>query len=370
MKRQLLLCALCLMLVLPLLAALPASAADDYSFATLNYVCDPATEGGEQVSGVLKKEETFATGVTLTCREDAEMLLDGKAVEGKTLSLSEAGRYAVTVKKVGDSATFEYTVTVLPRVNVYDGQVFTSYPTIECENAEKMTLNRHRPGYVADFASGTTIEAMGEHVLEISGNGCVFEMTFYVKACAATKVYDEASGKNVLRIDVADFEGVSVILDGNQQLAAGTHLISAVGQHSVVATQGDASITNRHALPTQQELFLQVTLLLPETDSREPIWLPLDLWDADFYLDGKQVKGDVRIEHNGAHVLEVRDAEGNVMENAFCILVSAEDAGHTETTLTLTFRNPHLAYALLYIIPATLLIALAACFLVWRRRIV
>ena len=45
MKRQLLLCALCLMLVLPLLAALPASAADDYSFATLNYVCDPATEG-------------------------------------------------------------------------------------------------------------------------------------------------------------------------------------------------------------------------------------------------------------------------------------------------------------------------------------
>lgn len=370
MKRQLLLLALCLVLVLPLVAVLPAAAADDYSFATLSYVCDPVTEGGEQVSGVLKKEERFATGVTLTCREDAEMHLNGKTVEGKTLSLGEAGRYTVTVRKVGDSASFDYTVTILPRVNVTDGQVFTTYPTIICENAEKMTLNRFKPGYVADLASGTVIETMGEHVLEIAGNGCTFEVTFYVKACAATKVYDEASGKNVLRLDVADFEGVNVTLDGNTQLAAGTHLISAVGQHTVSATQGDAPITNRHALPTQQELFLQVTLLLPETSSREPIRLPLALWDANFYLDGKQVKGDVRIEHNGTHVLEVRDAEGNVMENAFCILTSAEDAGHSETSLSLTFRNPHLTYALLYIIPAALLIALAACFLVWRRRIV
>lgn len=370
MKKRFLLGAILLSILICVLIAIPICAAQDFSFATLRYVCDPEEQGGEQASGVLGKNASFSCGVTISCNTDSAVLLvDGEEMASGSVYLCDAGRYTLTVKERDGRASFEYELTILPAVNITDGQIFTCFPVVECENATRMTLNRYRPFFVADLKSGTTVEQFGQHVLEIAGKGCTFEIVFYVRPCNVTRSYDAESGKNVLLFEVGEFEGVSVMLDG-KELTAGTHTVSAVGQHTVSATQNKEPITLGSALPSKEELFMQVQLVIPETTSRKPITLALSRWDADFYLDGEPVSGNIRIERSGEHVLEIRDADGNVMENALRIYASVEDSGTDATTVTLTFDNPHHTYVIFILIPALALLVLAGCFLVLRRRIV
>ncbi len=342
---------------------LSVAAAEDYTFATLNYETADGT-----ASGVLAKESEFSCGVTLRCdAQRATLSLDGVSVEGDSVTLVNAGRYQVTVTAREGGATFLYTVTILPRVNLYDGQVFTTYPTIECENVSRIVLDRN---YNTPISSGTTVTELGVHELEITGNNYIFKFTFYVSACAATFGFDESLGQYALRLEVGDFEGVCVTLDGTTELTPGTHRVTAVGQHTVTATQNGEPLTAAGALPSADELLVQVRLILSNMVSDEPFYFRLSRWDASFYLDGERVEGDLRIERHGTHELEVRDGEGNVIKHAFRVFSTEEDKGHNETVLTLTFDNPHRTYATFVIVPAVLLLLLAAAFVFLRRRIV
>ena len=191
-----------------------------------------------------------------------------------------------------------------------------------------------------------------------------------MRACDAVFTFDEGMGQYGLRVTVGAFEGVEVTLDGTQVLAPGSYFITAVGQHSVSATLNGEPLVSKAALPSADEMNIQVRLILPETTSREPFSLQLSRWNADFYLDGERVEGLVRIDKHGTHELEVRNADGTVMSKAFLIRATAEEQGRSETTLSLTFDNPHRVYVVFLIVPAVALLAVAACFLVLRRRIV
>ncbi len=365
MKRKLAILVLCVLL-LSAFSVFPAFGADDAAFATLEYVCD-ADDDGNVESGFVRDDIRFVRAVTISVQsEDAVLYVGGAKVEEGSVRLERAGHYNVQVAKA-DKPTqkYVYDVFVMPFLDFNDGKVFVDYPTIVCENVESMQLDG-KP-----FTSGDTVSVLGAHTLTLVGkSGYLFNVGFYVKLCHAERVFDEASGKEALAVHVGEFEGAEIMLDGAQRLEAGTHIVTAVGQHTVSAELNGSTVEDANLLPTARQLNLQVLLHLLETESNEPIFMELSRWDADFYLDGKLVKGDCRIEKDGTHTLEVRNADGEVMEDVFLLVVGDSLNPEVCTSLELTFHNPHNTYVIFLIVPACLLVGLAACFLVIRRRIV
>lgn len=382
MKRHCSLCIAVLLLLTSLLCVLPVHAATDFSFATLDYVLD-AVEGEEpEESAHVSDKMEFERAVTITWnREAATLTVDGEAVTGESLHLEEAGRYRLRVKKIGAPDYMDYEVYVLPVINMKNGQVFTEYPTIECENAQEMNLD---VSIIKDMASGTQIRTLGAHTLQIKGvGGWAWDYKFYVKLCHAVPVFDEALGKYALKVTVGAFDDIdSVVKMDGSELPTGDTLITAVGHHSVSATANGVEVTNLHALPSAEELTLRVTFFLPEKLLEEPVKLLLSRYDGNFFLlsgydeetgeytEETLVEGDLRITTSGKQALVARDADGNEIPYVFLVQVNEEDEGTTMTRIELEFDNPHNTYVIFLIPLAVLMLGAVAWFFVKRRRIV
>lgn len=374
MKRRFSVCLALLLLLMTVLAAIPAHAAEDISWATLEYSYDPVEEGGTVETGRIKDGLELVRGATITCdTTKATMKLDGATVESGSVYLSKAGRYVLTVAQKDQAQNrFDYEVTVLPVVNVYNGQIFHSYPTIVCENVQSMVLNKGKDGWDRNFTSGTTVRQLGAQTLEFHGTNCVFNISFSVMLCTSERVFDEATGKESLKITVGEFqdETLEVMLDGSTPLTAGTYMVSAVGQHTLDAKLNGTAVTNLSAMPFSTQLNLQIELTLDSKDLRAPCTFRFSVWDAQVYVNGKLVKGDYRMEKGGEHVIEVRDASGKAIKDAILFHEGAAAEGESCTQLTLTFKNPHNVYVIFLILPTLALLGVAVYFLVMRRRIV
>lgn len=373
MKRRFCVC-LALLLLLTACAGIPTYAAEDISWAVLEYSYDPLQEGGAVETGRIKDGQDLVRGATITCDvTKSTMKLDGATVDSGSVHLLQAGRYVLTVVQNDQPQNrFDYEVTVLPIVNVADGQVFTTYPTIVCENVKSMVLNKGKDGWDRNFTSGTTVRQLGAQTLEFHGTNCVFNLSFSVMVCSSERVFDEATGKESLKITVGQFENepLEVMLDGTTPLASGTHMVSAVGQHTLSATLNGTPVTNLSALPFSNELNLQLELTLDAKELRAPVTFRFSVWDAQIYVNGKLVKGDYRLEKGGDHVIEVRDASGNVIKDAILFHEGSAAEGESCTQLTLTFKNPHNVYVIFLILPSLALLGAAVYFLLMRRRIV
>ena len=395
MKKIICLCALfCLLLGLAAPLCVSAAPAQESFWATATYTYDPVDENDTPQSKVIslasldsqKQPTTYLERAsTIGWNADlADCRINGVLQEGESVRLDKAGRYDIKLTHKETSEAWVGILTVMPVIKVgeefmrcdpstgvfYD-HFFTSYPVLECTNVDKMSIDKGTTNYDDNFQSGTLITQMGRHSLKIVSNNQVFNFTFYVSACTAQKVYDEALGMHTLRLTVGEFpDDVKVTLDGKSELAPGVHTITAVGQHSVSATVNGTQINAIGAVPASQELNLQVLVVLPKTEVEEPIVLRLSIWDATFYVNGEKIEGDYRLESHGEHKLVAKDADGKVIENAFLFRISEADEGVSYTALTLHFDNPHYTYVIFFIIVAVLLIAAAVFFFLQRKRIV
>lgn len=393
MKRRLSVCFAVLFLMLCICAAIPVHAAQDASWGTLFYEYDPLQEGDAPQGGQLSSDGTkLERASTISCNSDISTLrLNGvECPEGK-VHLVTAGEYKLTVQSKDDpSLIFDYYVDVLPVVTayvgesasaLYDGRVFTAFPTIVCENVANMHFNKGLEGDIPHFVSGSTVTTFGRCTIEFEGVSYLsssvkknYNWTFYIRLCSVERAFDEAKGKEALRLTVGDFAGedFQVFLDGDTTpLTPGTHYVSTVGQHTLSATHNGQAYERGGAMPNKGDLNLQMELSLPSENLEAPVTLRLSVWDAQIYVNGKPVTGNYRIEKAGDHVIEVRDANGAVIPNA--ILFTATDKSETASTvsqLTLHFNNPHHLYVIFVILPAVLLLGAAVCFWVMRRRIV
>lgn len=387
MKRLLsMVCALFVLLsvcVLPL----PVNAEGENEWQKLTYTVDPKNEGEAPVSGTLVSESEIPGNCTI--RWDAaltKVVLDDQELTTGEFRIETAGKYELRAfNKAKPTQVIVYEVTVLPDINLVNGQVFTSYPTIECTNALSMVYTRNT-GFGTDFESGSPIRELGSHLLTVygrdkNGSRINFDYRFYVKACHVERVFDEASGKEALNVIVGTFDDkiVEATLDGEHKLVEGSNIETKVGQHTldidIVHVGGEKDgmrekLTSNQAKPGTDSLMLRVELYIDAQDSKEPFSFQFSRWDADIVLDGKVVKEDTRVGKHGSHTIAVRGADGQLIENGLSVTVGEEGTPTPMTELKFTFRNPHLLYGLIAVVPAVILLAAAGYFLVARRKIV
>ena len=402
MKRKICFALGVLLMLLPMalfsVQATGAAAADDW--AVVNYLYDPDFEGAEPSGGTISFRQdaknylrryatlswnTQAIEVTVTPITHKQPV----AIENGTCRIVKAGEYTVSVKNLAGGESVSCTVTMMPVVKMSDqylavnstsGKFWrTAYnycPTIICENVDRIELDR------VDIASGTPMDKFqeerdrqifGEHVLKFISGSYATSVYIDVYACLAEKTYDEELGKHCLLLTVGDFgEDFSVFLDGVTPLAPGVHKITAVGQHTISATRTKGGTTQKvsNVSPPPMQIKLHVELLMDDLTLEEPITLQLSRWDADFYVNGKPVEGDLRVTANGKNTITAFDKDGKQIEGAFLVREVGSDVGTEHTELVLEFDNPHVLYAILMMIPAALMIAVAIFFFLRRRRIV
>ena len=389
-----------LLVLLAILIVLPVYAEDNdaeaQSWAVLSYIQEGMSEGQRVVD-----DQRYTKPTTVTCNATySHMLLDDGEDQLTSISLQKAGRYKIKVVNDKTHNTAEYTVYVLPMLNIEDGQSFISYPTVECANevtSIRLDAGTQNNRYIN---SGETVTGLGKHDLHVEGaNGETWDYKFYVKACSAEQIFNEEEGRFGVWLQVGAYDDleIEVKVDGGAEALKNgeSKFITALGQHAIDVTVGGAPLskTDFNSKPTAEELKVQVELTLPAESAREnaqtqgfeldkPLTLKLSYYDAKFYLLSgwdedeqkykreKEIKGDYRVATSGDHVLVAKDAEGNKIENAFFVREAESNGGVAKTELTLTYSNPHDLWALLAVIPAGVLIALAACFLLRRRKIV
>ncbi len=377
MKRRILLIITAVLALLATLTVITVCAAgEDYSWATLEYAYVPLEDGGAVETGRLQDAMYLERAVDITFNPDVvEFKLDGTVIETSPVHLEEAGRYRISLTNKATAAKYDYNVSLKPVINITEGQVFTSYPTLLCSNATKFCLDEGKATWNDSIVSGDVINSIGQHELRVYGhNGQIFVINFYVKVCTAERVFDANSGKEALKLTVGSFEDIpdlAVYLDGSTTaLPTGESFVTGVGQHSISATINGATVSNLHALPSQAELRIQLDLIIPSGPSKTPFYFQFSQWDAEFWVDGKPVKGDYRVAKHGEHVIVAKDANGNVIENAFLVRASEAHEPIATTEMHVEFDNPHNVYVIFVIIPAIALIAVAGWFFLQRRRIV
>ena len=389
-----------LLALLALLTVLPVQAADNeaeaQSWAVLSYTYEGVSEGQRVVD-----DQRYTKPTTITCNAKfSYMRLDGGDDQLDTITLQKAGRYKIEVVNRETHNTAAYTVYVLPMVNFEDGQTFISYPTIECANevvSIRLDAGTQNNRYIT---SGDVVTGLGKHDLHIEGvNGETWDYKIYVKACSAEQIFDEERGLFGVWLQVGAYEDleIEVKVDGGAKTLTNGEgdFITTLGQHALDVTVGGTAIskTDFNSKPAAEELKVQVELTLPAESTRanaqtqgfeldKPLTIKLSYYNAEFWLlsdydedaqdyrNKKKIKGDYRVETSGDHVIVAKDADGNVIQNAFFVREAESNGGVAKTELTLTYRNPNDLWALLVAIPAGVLIALAACFLLRRRKIV
>lgn len=400
MKRKLCF-VLALLCLLPCVLLLPALGAQDAAWGVLTYTYDPDTEGQIPQSGKLSvlgngEQNYLHRPSTITWdAENALLFVDGEQHEGGSAYLSQAGRYELSVTNKDTGESFSYAVEILPVVKAllstgedvveeyyfeFDKETkkfapatFMQYPVIVCTNASaKITVDDGVKDAEMVVYSGDEITRLGSHTLRFTSNAMAWNAPYCVSACTAQTVFDEALGKNCLELKVGNFPGeLSVLLDDELLLPPGSvHRISRMGQHTLSATLDGRVIDESGALPGQNGLCLQMALLLPSDEIKQPFVLDFSRWDACFYVDGERIEGDYRIESAGEHVFVAKDEHGNTIKNAFLVKRDYREAGTPYTELAISFNNHHHLYAFLMLIPVLALIGVAVYFFLQRRRIV
>lgn len=372
------------LLLLLVASALPIFAADDVdevSWRKLTYSKAPTEEGGETIQGkITQKCEVPAFSTIHFNAEITQLLVNGEEAPTEGYQTTYAGNYVLTViNKAKPTEKVEYTIMVLADINVIDGQVFTSYPTITCTNGTDMMHTYDNSEY-PNFMSGTKVYDLGKHLITVFGINekgqrvTVKNYKFYVKACDAVRVFDEATGKEALNVIVGEFEDMTVTatLDGDRVLNPGANIVTEVGTHTLDATimKDGKKVVRAESLPDFEELSLRIDLGLPSLKTKEPFTFDFSNWDAEVLLDGKPIRGAVRVGKHGEHVLTVRDASGRTVEGAFSLWVEGNENPETVTEVRFTFSNPHLIYAIVVAVPTAALLGLACYFLIARRRVV
>lgn len=377
MKRLLSMVCVLFVLLSVCVVPLPVNAEGENEWKKLTYTLDPKNEGEEPVNGTLMGEDEISGNCTI--HWDAAltkvMLDDHEIAEGYKLDV--AGEYELKAFNIATPRqVMVYKVKVLPDINLLNGQVFTSYPTIVCTNALKIERTRGS-GFSEDFESGSSIRELGSHLLTVYGKGkgnsvVKFDYRFYVKACHAERVFDEASGKEALNIIVGAFDDmtISAMLDGTRTLNEGSNIETKVGQHTLDILVNGQPLTSNQARPGTDSLMLRVELYVDAQESKAPFYFELSRWDADILLDGKVTKENVRVGKHGSHTIAVRGADGRLIENGLSVTVGVEGTPTPMTELNFTFRNPHILYAIIVAVPVVVLLVAAGYFLVARRRIV
>ena len=383
MKRILSTMLVLTLLALLVVAALPIHAADDVdevSWRKLTYSKEPTEEGGETLQGrITQKCEVPAFSIIHFNADITQLLVNGEEAPAEGYQTTYAGNYVLTVvNRAKPTEKVEYTIMVLADINVIDGQVFTSYPTITCTNGTDMKHTYDNSEY--DFVSGTKVYDLGKHLITVFGvtekgqRVTVKNYKFYVKACDAVRVFDEETGKEALNVIVGEFEDmtVSATLDGDRVLNVGSNIVTEVGSHTLDATimKDGKKVVRAESLPDFEELSLRINLGLPSLETQEPYTFDFSTWDAEVLLDGKPVNGAVRVGKHGEHTLTVRDASGKTVEGAFSLWVEVSEEPVTVTEVRFTFNNPHLIYAIVVAVPTVALLGLAGYFLIARRRVV
>ena len=376
MKRLLSVVCVLFVLLSVCVAPMPVNAESEMDWIKITYTLEPKEEGAAPGTGDITADTEIPGSCTLHWDPNLTVLMvDGVRVENG-FKLDVAGEYELKAVSRESSLQFRvYKVTVLPDVNLVNGQVFTSYPTIVCTNAIDM---EHMKGTVGvDFVSGTTVRELGSHLLTIFGkgkNGSVmkFEYRFYVKACHAERVFDAASGKEALNIIVGSFDDMTVAatLDGTRVLSEGSNIETKIGQHTLEVLANGEKLTSSQKRPSEESMFLRVELYVDAKESKEPFYFDLSRWDTVFLLDGKVVTGDLRVGKHGAHTLSACDANGQTIKNALSVTVGDAEKPTVMTDLAFTFRNPHILYAIIVAVPTVALLAAAGYFLVARRKVV
>jgi hypothetical protein len=168
---------------------------------------------------------------------------------------------------------------------------------------------------------------------------------------------------------------VEATLDGTRALVQGSNIETKVGQHAldidIVRPDGTREkLTSNQAKPGTDALMLRVELYVDAQESKNPFYFEFSRWDADILFDGKLTREDVRVGQHGTHTVAVRGADGQLIENGLSVTVGEEEKPMPMTELKITFRNPHILYAIIIAVPAAILLAAAGYFLVARRRIV
>ena len=377
MKRILTMMLIPLVLLMGLIAVLPVFAAPDNTWAKLTYTLTPKTEGEVNQPVEFNGDCEIPRGCTISFNEaTASLKVDGQEV-ANGVELTTAGQYLLTVTSKTDGKSLDYTVTLLPDINVTDGQVFTSYPTVVCENAISMEYRRNLTEI--DFTSGTEIRTLGEHVVTVYGktaeagssNTTSFAYHFYVRPVHSERVLDTASGKEALNVTVGSFDDreIEAILDG-KTLAPGSNIVTKVGTHTLVVYDNGTEITLPQALPGSDALSLRIDVWMESVKQKEPFYFDFNGWDAKILLDGKEVTGEIRMGSHGSHTLTVVDGEGKTVENAFNLWVGEANKPTPTTKVEFTFNNPHLIYFIIAAVPAVAILAVAIYFLAARRRVV
>ena len=385
MKRRISIMLALILLVLSVVAVLPIHAAQDeedvVSWRKLTYSKAPTEEGGETIQGKIEpKCEIPAFGVIHYNAEITQLFVNGEEADPAGYQTSYAGDYTLTiVNRANTAQSLEYEVKVLADINVTDGQVFTYYPTITCTNGTDMMHTYDNSEY-PNFQSGTEVRNLGKHLVTVYGVNAkgqrveVKNYKFYIKACDAVRVFDEATGKEAIDVIVGDFEDMTVdaVLDGTRVLQKGSNIVTAVGAHTLdaVIMKDGKKVVRAESLPDFEELSLRIALALPTLETKEPYYFDFSRWDAEVWLDDKPLNGPVRVGKHGDHVLTVRDANGNVVEGAFSLLLQNAEKPETLTEVKFTFKNPHLIYAIVVAVPTAALLGVACYFLIARRRVV
>lgn len=376
MRRLLSVACVLFVLLSVCVAPLPVNAEGEADWMKITYTLEPKEEGEAPVTGNVMADAEIPGNCTLHWNSDlTRLMVDGRVVE-EGFRPVEAGEYELRAMNQANPLQFMiYEIRVLPDINLVDGQVFTSYPEIICTNALRM---EHSKGAGSvEFQSGDSVKELGSHLLTVFGKGkhnsnVKFEYRFHVKACHAERVFDEASGKEALNIIVGSFDDMEILatLDGTRVLCAGSNIETKVGQHTLDILVNGEKLTSSQRRPNEESLFLRVELYVDAQESKEPFYFDLSRWDADILLDGKVIKGDLRVGKNGTHTLSVRGADGKVMASALSVTIGEAKKPTVMTELQLTFRNPHILYAIIVAVPAVILLVGAGYFLVGRRRVV
>ncbi len=385
MKRRISTMLALILLLLSVAAILPIHAADnadEVSWRKLTYSKEPAEEGGETIQGkITPKCEMPAYSTIHYDANITQLLVNGVEADPAGYQTTYAGNYTLTIinRANPEKDRLEYEVKSLADINVTDGQVFTYYPEITCTNGTDMMYTYDNSEY-PNFPSGQRVDTLGKHLITVYGvNGKgqrveVKNYKFYVKACDAVRVFDEASGKEALDIIVGEFEDMTVdaVLDGDRVLDKGSNIVTEVGTHTLdaVITKNGQVITRAESLPDFEELSLRITVGLPSLETKEPYIFDFSGWDAEVLLDGKVINGPIRVGKHGDHTLTVRDANGNTVEGAFSLWLEGAEKPETVTEVRFTFKNPHLIYAIVVAVPTAALLGLACYFLIARRRVV
>ncbi|MBE6702993.1 MAG: hypothetical protein E7585_06245 [Ruminococcaceae bacterium] len=381
MKRLLSIGMLLILLMSCFTMVLPVGASETEAVVDWNriyYQLIPETEGGETP----KVRLTTGADIPGACTLDFDATKTSLKVNGQQVEpgfeMRSAGEYELLLTNLANQTQqLVYTVKLLPNVNVTDGQVFTEYPVITCDNARSMAYQENLD-VAQPIQSGEQIRKLGRFILTVNGhdktgrNNYAFVYVIYVKAVHAVEIFDAEHG-HALDVIVGTFDDhtVAATLDETRTLNPGSNIVTEVGTHRLDVRLDGAACTYLNVIPDNEALSLRIAIQdLDSLAQKTPYDFDFTGWNATVLLDGKPVSGKVRVAKNGKHTLKALDKDGNQIENAFVITTADQPTPVKMTTVNFRFKNPNFIVAIVSGALALGVFAFATYLFVARRRLV